>query len=187
MRDGKCVDTTMGFTPTGGLVMGTRTGDLDPGVLVHLLRTEKLSADQLDTLVNRESGLRGISGTSSDVRELLAREAADPRAAEAVDVFCLSARKGIGAMAAAVGGLDTLVFSGGVGENSPEVRTRICGGLGFLGVRVAPEANAANAAAISAADSAASVRVIRTDEEGMIARTVARLLNRPPSEEHANG
>ncbi len=177
VHNGECVDTTMGFTPTGGLVMCTRTGDLDPGVLLHLMRTEKLTADQLDALVNRESGLLGMSETSGDVRDLLAREAADSRAAEAVAVFCYQARKWIGAMAAALGGLDALVFAGGIGENAPEVRARICAGLGFLGVRIAPDRNAAGAAVISEDGAAVAVRVIRTDEEAMIARTVLRLLN----------
>lgn len=185
--DGKCVDTTMGFTPTGGLVMGTRTGDLDPGALLYLLRSEQLTAGQLDAVVNRESGLRGISGTSSDVRELLAHAPADPRAAEAVDVFCYSVRKWIGAMAGVLGGLDSLVFSGGIGENSPEVRARICDGLGFLGVRIAADRNAANESVISAGHLPTTVLVIRTDEEAMIARTVARLLNRTPTEEPTHG
>lgn len=180
VRNGTCVDTTMGFTPTGGLMMGTRTGDLDPGVLVHLLRSEKLTADQLDHLVNRESGLRGLSETSSDIRELLAAEATDPRAAEAVAAFCYQARKQIGAMAAALGGLDTLVFAGGVGENSPEVRARICAGLSFFGVQLATEANAANEPVISSDIAPVIVRVIRTDEEVTIARTVQRLLNLTP-------
>ncbi len=179
VHNGKCVDTTMGFTPTGGLVMGTRTGDFDPGVLLHLLRTENLTADQLDALVNRESGLLGLSETSADMRELLAREAADPRAAEAVAVFCYQAQKWIGALAAALGGLDTLVFAGGIGENSPEIRTRICDGLQFLGVRVAPNRNAAGDAVVSADGAPVAVRVVRTNEEAMIAGTVFRLLDAP--------
>ena len=166
----------MGFTPTGGLVMGTRTGDLDPGVLVYLLRTESLTADQLDALVNRQSGLRGISETSADVRDLLAHEATDPRAAEAVAVFCYQARKWIGAMAAALDGLDTLVFAGGIGENAPVVRARICEGLSFLGVRLAQGCNSASEPVISEADAPVTVRVIPTNEESMMARTVFRLL-----------
>ncbi|MBP3960291.1 acetate/propionate family kinase [Gemmata sp. G18] len=178
VHNGKCVDTTMGFTPTGGLVMGTRTGDLDPGVLLHLSRAENLSADQLDKLVNRESGLLGISETSADTRELLACEATDPRAAEAIAVFCYQTRKWIGAMAAALGGLDTLVFSGGIGENAPEIRARICESLAFLGVSLVPARNTASAPVISPDGSSATVRVIRTNEEAMIARTVVRLLAR---------
>jgi acetate kinase len=177
VRDGRCIDTTMGFTPTGGLVMGTRTGDLDPGVLIHLLRSEKLSAEQLDLLVNKESGLRGLSETTSDIRTLLAGEATDPRAAEAVAVFCYSARKWVGAMVAALGGLDALVFSGGIGENSPEIRTRICAELGFLGVRIAPERNSKNAGVISPDGAPVAVRVIRTNEEAMLARSALRVLH----------
>ena len=180
VREGRCVDTTMGFTPTGGLVMGTRTGDLDPGVLVHLLRTEGLSADGLDDLVNRRSGLLGVSGTSPDMRDLLARRATDPRAADAVELYCYQARKWVGALAAALGGLDTLVFSGGVGENA-------AGGPGrdVRRPRVPrrpprPRGNAANAAVISTAEGPCAVRVIPTDEELMIARTVVRLLGLHP-------
>lgn len=183
VRGGVCIDTTMGFTPTGGLVMGTRTGDLDPGALIHLMRTEKLTADQLDALVNRDSGLRGISETSSDVRELLAHEATDARAADAVAVFCYQARKFVGAMAAALGGLDTMVFAGGIGENAPEVRSRVCTELGFLGVRLDAALNAASAAVISAAGAPVTVRVIRTDEEAVLARAAFRLL----SQRSANG
>ncbi len=186
VHDGKCVDTTMGFTPAGGLVMGTRTGDLDPGVLLHLLRAEKMTGDQLDVLVNRESGLLGISDTSADVRDLLAAEATDPRAADAVAVFCYQARKWIGTMAAALGGLDTLVFAGGIGENSAVIRARICDGLQFLGVRLVPERNAAGAGIISRDGDGVAVRVIRTDEEAMIARTVFRVLD-APAREPANG
>ncbi|MBM3978743.1 MAG: acetate/propionate family kinase [Planctomycetes bacterium] len=176
VRGGVCVDTTMGFTPTGGLVMGTRTGDLDPGALVHLLRNEKLTADQLDALVNRDSGLRGISETSADIRELLAREASDPRAADAVAVFCYQARKHIGALLAVLGGLDTLVFAGGIGENASEVRARICDGLGFLGVHLDATQNDVNAAVISVPGAPVAVRVIRTDEEAVLARAAFRLL-----------
>ena len=178
---GRCVDTTMGLTPAGGLVMGTRTGDLDPGVLVHLLRTEGLSADGLDRLVNRESGLLGVSGTSPDMRDLLVQQGTDSRAAEAVELFCYQARKWVGALAAALGGLDTLVFAGGVGENAAEVRARICGGLGFLGVRLDPAANAAHAPVVSAPGGPVAVRVIATDEELMIARTVLGVLASPPT------
>ena len=172
VREGKCIDTTMGLTPAGGLVMGTRTGDIDPGVLIHLARSEGLSADRLEELVTRRSGLLGVSGTSSDMRDLLATQAIDPRAAEAVELFCYQIRKCVGAYAAALGGLDALVFSGGIGENAPEIRARVCDGLGFLGIELDPAANAANAAKISVG--AVAVRVIPTDEEAMIARTVSR-------------
>ena len=172
VRNGKCIDTTMGLTPAGGLVMGTRTGDLDPGVLIHLARTEGLTADQLEELVTRRSGLLGVSGTSSDMRDLLAAQATDPRAAEAAELFCYRIRKCVGAYAAALGGLDALVFSGGIGENAPEIRARVCDGLRFLGIELDPAANAANAPVISIG--AVAVRVIPTDEEAMIARIVAR-------------
>jgi acetate kinase len=176
VRGGQCLDTTMGFTPTAGLVMASRTGDLDPGLLVYLIRNERMNADQLEDLVNRRSGLAGVSEGNPDMRDLLARQATDPRAAEAVALFCYHARKWIGAMTAALGGLDTLVFAGGIGENASEVRSRICADLGFLGVHLDEARNAANAPLISADGSRAVVRVIRTDEESMIARTVVRLL-----------
>jgi acetate kinase len=176
VRDGQCIDTTMGFTPTAGLVMGTRSGDLDPGVLIYLMRTESRTADQLDRLVNQESGLLGISETTSDVRKLLANKAVDPRAAEAIAVFCYQARKYIGAMSAALDGVETLVFSGGIGENAPEIRGRICAGLAYLGVRLSTERNVLNAPIISAEDSPVTVRVIRTNEEAMLARHAFRLL-----------
>lgn len=169
VRDGRCIDTTMGLSPTGGLVMGSRTGDLDPGVLVHLIRTEGLSADQLDDLVNRRSGLLGVSETSSNMLDLLAQQATDLRAAQAVEMFCYQTRKWVGAYAAALGGLDALVFSGGIGEKSAEIRSRICDGLGFLGVRLETAANAVNAPVISAAGTSVTVRVIQTDEEVVIA------------------
>ena len=175
VSDGRCVDTTMGLTPSGGLVMGTRTGDIDPGVLVYIARTEGLSADQLEDLVTRRSGLLGVSETSPDMRDLLERQARDPRSAAAVELFCYQARKSVGALAAVLGGLDVLVFSGGMGEHAPEVRTRVCNGLEFLGVRLDPAANAANAPVISSAASPVAVRVIPTDEELMIARTVLRV------------
>jgi len=178
VRGGKCVDTTMGFTPAGGLVMGSRSGDLDPGVLVYLARAEGLTADQLDDLVNRRSGLLGVSGTTSDLREIVARMATDPAAREAFDLFCYAVRKGIGAMAAALGGLDTLVFSGGIGENSPEVRAEICDGLGHLGIDYGIENNATNATMLSAClDFPVTVRVIPTDEGVTIARHVFGVLS----------
>jgi len=180
VRDGKCVDTSMGFTPAAGLVMGTRAGDIDPGLVRFLMRTEGLTAEGFDHLVNRESGLLGVSETSPDVRDLLARQGDDPRAAEAVALFCYQAKKWVGAYAAALGGLDTLVFSGGIGENSPEIRGRICEGLGFLGVALDPTRNAAGGPVISADAAPATVRVIRTDEEWMIARAAARLAPGPP-------
>lgn len=179
VRGGQCIDTTMGFTPAGGLVMGTRCGDLDPGVLIHLARRESLTADRLDDLVNRESGLLGVSETSADVRDLLARRATDPRAAEAVELFCYQARKFVGAMAATLGGLDALVFTGGVGEHSEQVRAEICDGLEFLNVRLDADANAGNRTNISAPGCAA-VLVVPADEESAIARAMYRLLEFAP-------
>ncbi|MBC7368105.1 MAG: acetate/propionate family kinase [Undibacterium sp.] len=176
VRDGKSIDTSMGFTPTAGLVMSTRTGDLDPGLVCFLARTERMTAARFQHMVNHESGLLGISGTSSDVRDLLAREARDARAADAIALFCYQAKKWVGSFAAVLGGLETLVFAGGIGENAPSVRARICEGLGFLGVELDRKRNAKSAALISSKAGRVKVRVIRTDEELMIARSVARLL-----------
>ena len=176
VRDGKSIDTSMGFTPTAGLVMSTRTGDLDPGLAPYLERTEQLSTKQFYEMVNHESGLLGISEISSDMRDLLACEAHDVRAAEAVELFCYQARKWIGAYAAALGGLDTLVFAGGIGENAPVIRARICAGLEFLGIEIDAKRNAANAGVISAAAGRVAVRVIHTDEELTIARSVCKVI-----------
>jgi acetate kinase len=176
VRDGKPVDTSMSFTPTAGVPMSTRTGDLDPGLVWYLARTEKMSAKQFNAMVNFESGLLGVSETSSDMHDLLGREAHDVRAAEAVALFCYQVKKWIGSFAAALGGLDTLVFAGGIGENAPPVRARICDGLGFLGIELDEKRNVANAGVISSETSRNSVRVIRTDEEWVIARTVCRVL-----------
>ena len=176
VRDGKSIDTSMGFTPAGGLVMSSRSGDLDPGLVPYLARTEQMSATQFQDMVNHASGLLGVSETSSDLRDLLARESDDVRAAEAVALFCYQAKKWIGSFAAVLGGLDTLVFAGGIGENAPLVRERICDGLGFLGIELDEGRNARNASRISADDGRVAVRVIRTDEELMIARSVIRVL-----------
>ena len=176
VHDGKSVDTSMGFTPTSGLVMSTRTGDLDPGLGYYLARTERMTAVRFQRMVNHESGLLGVSGTSSDLRDLLAREGRDARAAEAVALFCYQAKKWIGSFAAALGGVDTLVFSGGIGENAPLVRAHICDGLSFLGIELHESRNADAASVISTDVSPATVRVIRTDEELMIARSVLRRL-----------
>ena len=174
VRHGKSIDTSMGFTPTAGLVMSTRTGDLDPGVVYYLARTERMTVAQFQQMVNHESGLLGVSGTSSDLRDLLAREVRDVRAAEAVALFCYQAKKWIGSFAAALGGLDTLVFAGGIGEHAPLIRERICRDLGFLGIKLHKGRNAKNALLISPAAGRVKVRVIRTDEELMIARSVLR-------------
>jgi acetate kinase len=176
VHGGKPVDTTMGFTPTAGLPMGSRTGDIDPGLVWYLARTEKMGAKQFNEMVSFQSGLLGISETSSDMRDLLEREGQDARAAEAVAFFCYQARKWIGAFAAALGGLDTLVFSAGIGENCPGVRARICEGLGHLGVELDPAANEKNAAVISVESGRVAVRVMATDEEQIIARAVWGLL-----------
>jgi acetate kinase len=177
VRNGKSIDTSMGFTPTAGLVMSTRTGDLDPGLVYFLARTERMTAARFQQMVNHESGLLGVSGTSSDLRDLLAREAGDPRAAEAVALFCYQAKKWIGSFAAALGGLDTLVFAAGIGENAPLIREQICEGLGFLGIELNQRRNAKNAPLISPDTGRVKVRVIRTDEERMIARSVIRVLD----------
>ena len=177
VRDGKSVDTSMGFTPTGGLVMSSRSGDLDPGLVSYLARTEQMSAAQFQEMVNHASGLLGVSEISSDLRDLLTRESDDVRAAEAVALFCYQAKKWIGAFAAALGGLDTLVFAGGIGENAPLVRERICDELGFLGIELNEARNTRSASLISTDASRVKVRVIPTDEELMIARSVIHLLN----------
>ena len=176
VRDGKPVDTSMSFTPTAGVPMSTRSGDLDPGLVWYLARAEKMSAKQFNEMVNFESGLLGISETSSDMRDLLDSESRDVRAAEAVALFCYQVKKWIGSFAAALGGLDTLVFAGGVGENAPAVRERICDGLGFLGIELDQKRNANNAPLISPDAGRVKVRVIHTDEELTIARSVNRVL-----------
>ncbi|MEO6755196.1 MAG: acetate/propionate family kinase [Opitutus sp.] len=176
VRDGKSIDTSMGFTPTAGLVMSSRSGDLDPGLVSYLARSEQMTATQFQKMVNHESGLFGVSETSSDMRDLLEHETQDVRAAEAVALFCYQAKKWIGAYAAALGGIDTLVLAGGIGENAPLVRARICEGLGFLGIELDETRNAATEAVISSAAGRATVRVISTDEELMIARSVRRIL-----------
>jgi len=175
VRGGVGLDTTMGFTPTGGLVMGTRSGDLDPGVLIHMLLSTGMKPAQVSELVNREAGLLGVSGTSADMRDLLEHEEDDSRAAEAIDLFCFQAKKFLGALAAALGGLDTLVFTGGIGEHAAPVRWRICEGLAFLGIRLDQDRNATHAPVISREDGAVTVRVVRTDENLMIARHTHRL------------
>jgi len=176
VHHGKSVDTSMSFTPTAGVPMSTRSGDLDPGLLWYLSHTEKMSAKQFNEMANFQSGLLGVSETSSDMRDLLEHEAQDVRAAEAVALFCYQVKKWIGAFAAALGGVDTLVFAGGIGENAPAVRARICDGLGFLGIKLEAKRNAANECVISSAASRVAVHMIRTDEELMIAKTVCQVL-----------
>jgi acetate kinase len=176
VRDGKSIDTSMSFTPTAGVPMSTRSGDLDPGLVWYLARTEQMTAKQFNEMINFKSGLLGISETSSDMRDLLKCEAQDVRAAEAVALFCYQVKKWIGAFAAALGGLDLLVFAGGIGENAPTVRARICDGMSFLGIELEEKRNEASEAVISATAGRVVVRVIHTDEDLMIARLVCRVI-----------
>ncbi|HEV2483631.1 MAG TPA: acetate/propionate family kinase [Puia sp.] len=176
IRDGVSIDTTMGFTPAGGIVMGTRPGDLDPGVLWAILDRERYSPEQLDHFINHQCGLLGVSETSSDMQELLALESSDSRAADAVALFCYEVRKAIGAFSAVLGGLDALVFTGGIGERSSVIRSRICAGLGYLGIGLDQRANAAGQVALSTAEMRTRVYAIPTDEEWMIATIVNQVL-----------
>lgn len=172
---GKSIDTSMGFTPAGGLPMSSRSGDLDPGVCWFMMKTENLSPKQFNHLINHESGLLGVSETSADMGDLLKQEATDVRSAEAVNLFCYQVKKWIGAFAAALGGVDTLVFAGGIGENAPIIRARICEGLGFLGIELDEKRNNENAPIISGDKRSIAVRVIATDEELMIAKIVSTM------------
>ena len=176
VHKGKSIDTTMAFTPTAGLVMSSRSGDLDPGLAAYFARSEGMTAPQFNDMVNTKSGLLGISETSSDVRDLLDRQRKDPRAAEALDVFCYQARKWIGALSAALGGLDTLIFSGGIGENSAPIRSRICHGLKFLGIELDQKLNKKSARIITRKSSSVVVRVIPTDEELYMARILCSMV-----------
>jgi acetate kinase len=184
--EGKSVDTSMGLTPTGGIPMSTRSGDLDPGLVWYLERIEGVTAKKFNEMVNFQSGLLGISETSSDMQDLLEHEAEDVRAAEAVALFCYQVKKWIGAFAASLGGLDTLVFAGGIGENAPQVRAWICDGLGFLGIEFEEKRNMANTAVISTEASRVTVRVMHTDEEWMIAKTVCHVLGLKIGKENYN-
>lgn len=175
---GKSVDTSMGFTPAGGIVMSTRSGDIDPGLVWYLMQTEKMSVQAFNRMVTLESGLLGVSETTSDMYDLIARETEDVRAAEAVELFCYRVRKEIGAFAAALGGVDTIIFAGGIGEESSILRARICKELEFLGVELDDNQNAAHAAVISPASGRVTVRVIHTDEARMIAKSVHEILGR---------
>jgi acetate kinase len=176
VKNGVSVDTTMGFTPAGGVVMGTRPGDLDPGVAWWLIDKEGFDASGFNHFINHECGLLGISETTSDMRDLLSRESSDERAAEAIGLFCYQVRKMIGAYAAVLGGLDTLVFTGGIGESSAIIRSRICAGMGWLGIELEQRANAAGAFLLSVEDARVGVYAIPTDEEWMIARTVSETI-----------
>jgi acetate kinase len=184
--EGKSMDTSMGLTPTAGVPMSTRSGDLDPGLVWYLARTENVTAKRFNEMVNFQSGLLGVSETSSDMQYLLEHEAEDVRVAEAVALFCYQVKKWIGAFAAALGGLDTLVFAGGIGENAPQVRARICDGLGFLGIEFEEKRNMTNATVISMETSQVTVRVMHTDEEWMIAKTVCHVLGLTIGKENYN-
>ena len=176
LQDGKSVDTSMGFMPLEGLVMSARSGDVDPGLLLYLFAEKKMPAKAAGALLNKQSGLLGVSGTTGDMRELQEKSKQDPHAAEAIDLFCYRAKKYIGAYAAALGGLDALVFTGGIGEHAPAIRERICSGLDFLGIHLDTGQNATNAPVISASDSRVNVRVMQTNEDLMIVRHVITVL-----------
>jgi acetate kinase len=182
--NGQPLDTTMGFTPTGGLMMGTRSGDLDPGVLIHLMHAKGYDAGQLDELVNRQAGLLGVSGLSPDMKTLLEQREREPHAAQAVELFCYQLRKHIGSLAAALGGLDTLVFTGGIGERAAPVRLEVCRGLAYLGIDLDPRKNAVHADVISTPGSDCTVRVIPTNEDLMIARHTRTLLVSTAAAQH---
>jgi len=179
VRGGHSMDTTMAFTPIGGLVMSTRSGDLDPGIVTYIARTEGLTADQIEELLSERSGLLGVSGVTGDMRTLLDRESHDPASRLAIAMYAYSIRKAIGAFAAVLDGVDTLIFSGGIGEHAPAIRSRVCDGLTFLDMRLDTDANAANAPVISHSGARVVVRVIPTDEEIMIARAAYRLQGSP--------
>lgn len=177
VKDGKSVDTTMGFTPASGLPMSTRSGDIDPGVAWHILKHEGLTADELIRMLNHESGLLGISGSSGDMHDLLSKYATDRFAAEAVDLFCYYVKKSIGSFTAAMGGIDVLVFTGGIGENAPEIRKQICRGLEFLGIKLDDESNQQNKNMISVTGGRVKTYVLPTDEELVMAEIVKELIN----------
>ncbi|MEO7530257.1 MAG: acetate/propionate family kinase, partial [Sediminibacterium sp.] len=177
VKDGKSIDTSMGFTPTSGLMMGTRTGDLDAGAVCYLIQHENLTPKIFSHLINHESGMLGISETNSDMRELMKIEETDNRAKEAIELFCYQTKKWLGSFAAALGGLNILVFSGGIGEHSPEVRSKICDGLEFLGIELDEIKNMNNEAIISTETSKVHVRVMHTNEELMIAKLVCNFLH----------
>ena len=175
---GRSLDTSMAFTPAGGIPMGTRSGDLDPGILIHLMRERGYGADQLEQLVNHESGLLGLAG-SADMSELLSRaDAADRQALTAIELFGYAIKKQIGAYVAALGGVDCVVFTGGIGEHAPRIRELAVGGLSALGIQLDAELNAENAATISRQQSPCQVRVIPTNEDLVIARTVYEMFPR---------
>jgi acetate kinase len=169
VHNGRSCDTSMGLTPAGGVMSGSRCGDVDPGLAWYLFRHEHMTPSAFQHMANEQSGLLGISGTSSNLRTLLEREAGDPHAAEAIEMFCYQVRKTIWAMAGAMDGIDTLIFSGGTGEHAASVRARVCAGLSALGVVLDEHSNGDNAALISAPGSGVTVRVLHSDEAAMIA------------------
>jgi len=187
VRHGQSIDTSMGFTPAGGVPMGSRSGDLDPGVAWYMMQSENLSAEQFNHLINYESGLLGVSELSSDMQDLIEQQKTDTRAAEAVDLFCYQIKKCIGAYSGVLGGLDTLVFSGGIGEHAALIRARICSELEFFGINIDQKSNEDNAATISTQTSQVTVRVMHTDEELMIASSVSQLLARSNEKETQDG
>jgi acetate kinase len=176
LKNGRSQDTTMGFSALGGLMMGTRSGDLDPGILLYLMDEKGYEARQLERLLNYRSGLLGVSGITSDMKTLLEKQATEPHAAQAIELFCYTARKHIGALSATIGGIDALVFTGGIGERAAPVRWVICHGLDYLGIGLDPGKNDAHADIISRENSPCTVRVIHTNEDLMIARHTRDLL-----------
>jgi acetate kinase len=176
LQNGNSTDTSMGFTPLEGLVMSARSGDVDPGLLLYLLAQKKMSVKAAAALLNKQSGLLGVSTTTGDMRALLEKAKQDPHAAEAIDLFCYRAKKYIGAYAAALGGLDALIFTGGIGERAPAIREKICSGLEFLGIRLDAAQNAADAQVISTTASRVNIRVIQTNEDLMIVQHVLSVL-----------
>jgi acetate kinase len=183
IRRARSIDTTMGLTPSGGLVMSTRSGDLDPGVLLYLLEEKGIQPSHLNTLISEQAGLLGVSGISSDMKDLLEKSQHEPHAAEAVNLFCYQAKKFLGALAAVLGGLDTLVFTGGIGENAPLIRQGICEDMEFLGIQLDTQLNHSNAAIISQENSRVSVRVMKTNEELMIARHTRNLIQKKENDD----
>jgi acetate kinase len=186
VKDGRSIDTTMGFTPAGGVLMGTRTGDLDPGALIYLMREKNLSIDALETLVEREAGLSAIGG-SPDMQILLGRAGTDPRAKLAVSMFAYAVRKAVGGLAAALGGVDLVVFTGGIGEHAAAVRAEACEGLECLGIHLDPERNARGEGLISSDSSPCAARVITTNEELVVARHACRVVHGSPARTTTRG
>ena len=187
VKAGQSLDTTMGFSPAGGLVMGTRSGDLDPGVILYLFKEKALDVPAVNRMVNKDGGLLGVSGISPDMKDLLDAEAINQHAAEAVELFSYQAKKFLGALTAVLGGLDTLIFTGGIGENAPPIRWRICEGLEFLGIRLSKDRNDRNDPLISLERNPVAVRVMKTNEELMIARHTCQLLLKGATAERDQG